>query len=92
MKKKSAPPRRPRANASRAGLEERLARLFTTIPLDVQREGLSLASLQASLHARGRGNSRRHVGELGDALNDGGTGAGPTGSRRSGFRACRSSK
>ena len=47
-------------------LEDRLTRLLTTIPIDVQREGLSLASLQASLRGRSRGNC--HPGELGQAL------------------------
>jgi len=49
-------------------LEERLARLLATIPIEVQREGLSLMTLQAQLRARGRGHSRCHVGELGEAL------------------------
>ena len=43
-----------------------LARLLATIPLELQREGLSLASLQASLRGRWRGNC--HPGELGAAL------------------------
>jgi hypothetical protein len=47
-------------------LDERLTRLLATIPTDVQREGLSLAALQASLRGRGRGNC--HPGELGAAL------------------------
>jgi hypothetical protein len=47
-------------------LEERLSRLLATIPVEVQREGLSLASLQASLRGRWRGNC--HPGELGTAL------------------------
>jgi hypothetical protein len=47
-------------------LEDRLTRLLTTIPIDVQREGLSLASLQTSLRGRSRGNC--HPGELGQAL------------------------
>ena len=47
-------------------LEERLSRLLATIPLDIQREGLSLASLQASLWGRWRGNC--HPGELGSSL------------------------
>jgi hypothetical protein len=47
-------------------LEERLSRLMATIPFEIQREGLSLASLQASLHGRWRGNC--HPGELGAAL------------------------
>jgi hypothetical protein len=41
-----------RCNAARARLtplDERLSQLLATIPLDVQREGLSLAALQASL-------------------------------------------
>jgi hypothetical protein len=48
------------------GLEDRLARLLTTIPLDAQREGLSLSTLQASLRGRWRGNA--HPGEIGRAL------------------------
>jgi hypothetical protein len=47
-------------------LEERLSRLLATIPIEIQREGLSLASLQASLRGRWRGNC--HPGELGTAL------------------------
>jgi hypothetical protein len=47
-------------------LEERLSRLLATIPIEIQREGLSLASLQASLRGRHRGNC--HPGELGTAL------------------------
>jgi hypothetical protein len=47
-------------------LEDRLARLLATIPIEVQRKGLSLASLQASLRGRSRGNC--HPGELGNAL------------------------
>jgi hypothetical protein len=47
-------------------LEERLARLLATVPLDLQREGLSLSSLQGSLRGRWRGNC--HPGELGMAL------------------------
>jgi hypothetical protein len=47
-------------------LEERLARLLATIPIEIQREGLSLSSLQASLRGHWRGNC--HPGELGTAL------------------------
>jgi hypothetical protein len=47
-------------------LEDRLARLLETIPIEIQREGLSLSSLQASLRGRWRGNC--HPGELGSAL------------------------
>jgi hypothetical protein len=47
-------------------LDERLTRLLATIPVELQREGLSLASLQASLRGRSRGNC--HPGELGAAL------------------------
>jgi hypothetical protein len=49
-----------------APLEQRLARLLTTIPLETQQEGLSLAVLQASLRGRHRGSC--HPGELGRAL------------------------
>jgi hypothetical protein len=47
-------------------LEDRLSRLLATIPVELQHEGLSLASLQASLRGRWRGNV--HPGELGSAL------------------------
>src|SRR5665213_2751845 len=47
-------------------LEDRLKRLLVTIPIEVQREGLSLSALQASLRGRWRGNC--HPGELGLAL------------------------
>jgi hypothetical protein len=47
-------------------VEERLARVLATIPVELQREGLSLASLQTSLRGRWRGNC--HSGELGTAL------------------------
>jgi hypothetical protein len=47
-------------------LDDRLARLLATIPVEVQREGLSLSSLQASLRGRSRGNC--HPGELAAAL------------------------
>jgi hypothetical protein len=43
-------------------LEERLSRLLATIPIEIQREGLSLSSLQASLRGRWRGNC--HPGNL----------------------------
>lgn len=47
-------------------LADRLRRLLATIPAEVQREGLSLASLQTALRGRWRGNV--HPGELGAAL------------------------
>ena len=47
-------------------LDARLERLLTTIPADIQHEGLSLAALQVSLRGRWRGNC--HPGELGAAL------------------------
>ncbi len=46
--------------------DERLTPLLATIPIEVQREGLSLAALQASLRGRRRGHC--HPGELGAAL------------------------
>jgi hypothetical protein len=49
-----------------AKLEDRLRRLLQTIPIEVQREGLSLRSLQSCLRGRWRGNC--HPGELGAAL------------------------
>ena len=47
-------------------LDERLTRLLATIPIEVQREGLSLTTLQTSLRGRWRGNA--HPGEIGRAL------------------------
>jgi hypothetical protein len=47
-------------------LESRLAKLLSTIPIEVQQEGLSLNTLQASLKGRWRGSC--HPGELGAAL------------------------
>jgi hypothetical protein len=47
-------------------LEDRLAWLLATIPIEVQREGLSLATLQASLGGHWRGNC--HPGDLDNAL------------------------
>ena len=47
-------------------LEDRLARLLSAIPEEVQREGLSLGHLQVSLRGRWRGSC--HPGELGTAL------------------------
>ena len=47
-------------------LDDRLARLLDTIPRELQREGLSLTSLQTSLRGRWRGSC--HPGELGTAL------------------------
>jgi hypothetical protein len=49
-------------------LDERLARLLATIPVEVQQEGLSLTALQVQLRARGRGHNRCHPGELGAAM------------------------
>jgi hypothetical protein len=60
---------RTEADAARVRLtplDERLARLLATIPIEVQREGLSLSSLQASLRGRSQGNC--HPGELGSAM------------------------
>src|SRR5580700_6969059 len=60
---------RTEAKAARERLtpiDERLTRLLATIPVELQREGLSLPSLQASLRGRWRGNA--HPGEIGRAL------------------------
>ena len=60
---------RAEAQAARAcltPLEDRLTRLLATIPAEVRRAGLPLATLQASLRGRRRGNC--HPGELGAAL------------------------
>jgi hypothetical protein len=55
-----------RARERLTPLEERLARVLTSIPIEVQREGLPLSTLQTSLRGRWRGNC--HPGELGTAL------------------------
>jgi hypothetical protein len=47
-------------------LEDRLARLLASIPPELQRDGLSLPTLQAAL--RGRWRNTCHPGELGSAL------------------------
>jgi hypothetical protein len=47
-------------------LEDRVARLLASIPVEVQREGLSLPQIQKSLRGRWRGHC--HPGELGEAL------------------------
>jgi len=60
---------RPAKNAfkpERTPSQGRLARLLATIPIELQREGLSLTALQASLKGRARGNW--HPGELGAGL------------------------
>lgn len=62
---------RAEAEAARARLvtlDTRLARLLSTIPTEVQAEGLSLPALQAQLRARGRGHTVCQAGELGTAL------------------------
>jgi hypothetical protein len=56
------------ARARLVPLEVRLGRLLATIPIDVQREGLSLPALRSSLRGRWRGVC--HPGELGDALRE----------------------
>lgn len=47
-------------------LQDRLARLLSTIPTEVLQEGISLSALQAGLKGRWRGAC--HPGELGAAL------------------------
>src|SRR4051794_33223454 len=47
-------------------LEDRVARLLESIPVELQAKGLSLSALQASLRGRWRGAC--HPGELGTAL------------------------
>ena len=47
-------------------LEDRLRRVLATIPANVQREGLSLPSLQTALRGRWRGNA--HPGHVGASL------------------------
>jgi hypothetical protein len=51
-----------------APLDTRVARLLAAVPPEVQCEGLSLQAVQIQLRGRGRGHSRCHVGELGDAM------------------------
>jgi hypothetical protein len=63
--KENVPPHRPRVKRL-TPLQDRLARLLATISVEMQREGLSLSTLRASLRGRWRGN--RHPGELGTAL------------------------
>lgn len=61
--------RQEKAKAARdrlTPLEDRLARLLATIPEEVQREGLSLPSLQKALKGHWRGSC--HPGALGAAL------------------------
>lgn len=66
-------------------LQDRLARLLQTIPLELQREGLSLPALQASLRGRWRGAC--HPGELGSALRRAGFERRRKWSDEEGFRA-----
>ena len=47
-------------------LETRLSRLLTTIPAEIQNQGLSLATLRSMLAGKWRGKC--HPGELGQAL------------------------
>ena len=47
-------------------LDDRLARVLSAVPSVVQREGLSLTSVQVLLKGRSRGHA--HPGELGTAL------------------------
>src|SRR5271167_1885114 len=47
-------------------LEDRLKKVLSTIPIETQREGLSLSSLRILLRGRQGGNC--HCGDLGDAL------------------------
>jgi hypothetical protein len=47
-------------------LEQRVVRLLSTIPVTIQKQGLSLAVLQTSLRGRRRGNA--HPGEIGAVL------------------------
>lgn len=47
-------------------LEDRLKKVLSTIPPEMQRDGLSLRALQAQLKGRWRGSA--HPGEVGTAL------------------------
>jgi hypothetical protein len=47
-------------------LEDRLKKVLSTIPIETQREGLSLTSLRILL--RGRQGRNCHCGDLGEAL------------------------
>ena len=64
LNQKNADLKSARARLTR--LEDRLTRLLATIPVELQRQGLSLPALQVALRGRWRGNC--HPGELGSAL------------------------
>lgn len=55
-----------RATERLTPLDERLRRLLSTIPLELQQQGLALDALRTALRGRWRGNC--HPGELGAAL------------------------
>jgi hypothetical protein len=54
------------ASARLTPLHERVEKLLVTIPIELQRKGLALATLQKMLKGRWRGNA--HPGELGAVL------------------------
>lgn len=47
-------------------LEDRLAKLLATIPVEIKSQGISLAAIRTMLSGKWRGNC--HPGELGSAL------------------------
>jgi hypothetical protein len=54
------------ASARLTPLQDRVEKLLSTIPMELQRKGLALATLQKMLKGRWRGNC--HPGELGAVL------------------------
>jgi hypothetical protein len=56
------------AERDTAQLDGKLKHLLSTIPIEVQREGLSIVELQTMLRPRGSERSCATAGQLGDAL------------------------
>ena len=54
--------------ARRTSLDDRLKHLLSTIPPEVQDEGLSIVEVQVMLRPRGSEHSCCNAGQLGDAL------------------------
>jgi hypothetical protein len=67
-------------------LEDRVARLLVSIPLDVQHEGLSLPALKAALRGRWRGSC--HPGDLGPRYASSGLSGVGSGVARGAFERC----
>ena len=66
-------------------LKDRLDRLLATIPIEMQREGLSLTTVQTMLRGKWRGHA--HPGEVGAALRSAGFIRRRRWSDQDGFRA-----